>query len=130
MRRPRRIWQPAAVAILITTPLIAAPGSPASRPPVPAQTKQEAEQNVLRIAARSWSHRRIGDLIDPRTGLLRDNVQTFCKGRGQRFRGAHYTRFLCTLRPWPSSGKQELYVTYRVLPHGRLRVHWLRFHRR
>ena len=94
-----------------------------------AQTKRVAEWNVLRIAAHSWNHRRIADLIDAKTGLLRDNVRAVCKGRGARV-GTRYMRFVCRLRPWPAKGKQELYVTYLALPGGRCRVHWLKIHRR
>lgn len=92
---------------------------------VPAHTKHVAERNVMRITPRSWPHSRIPVLIDVQTGLLRNNVRAICHGRGERYRGSRYTRFVCVLRPWPLAGQQQLLVTYRAFAHGRFRVHWL-----
>jgi hypothetical protein len=97
----------------------------AYRRSVPAHTKDVAERNVMRITPRSWPHSRIPMLIDVQTGLLRNNVRAICQGRGERYRGSRYARFVCVLRPWPLAGQQQLFVTYRASAHGRFRVHWL-----
>jgi hypothetical protein len=94
-----------------------------------AQPKTVAERNVIRIAPRSWPHTRIPMLVDLRTGLLRNNVRTICYGRGERYSGNRYTRFVCVLRPWPLAGQRQLFVTYRAFAHGGFGVHWLRLRR-
>lgn len=89
-----------------------------------AQQKRVAERNVVRIVPRSWPHSRIPMLIDAQTGLLRNNVRASCHGRGERYRGNRYVRFVCVLRPWPLAGQQQLFVTYRAFAHNRFSVHW------
>jgi hypothetical protein len=116
-------------AFAVSAGVVAAPPASAVPTHVAAHTKRQAEQNVLRIAARSWNHARIPDLIDPRTQLLRNNVRAICSGRGAQVGKHGYRRFLCVLHPWPARGRQELYVTYRVLPDGGFRAHWLRIRR-
>jgi len=93
---------------------------------VPAQTKDVAERNLMRIAPRSWSHSRIPMLVDAETGLLRNNVRSICHGRGERYPGNRFARFVCVLRPWPLAGQKQLFVTYRALARGRFRIHWVR----
>ena len=36
-----------------------------------------------------------------------------------------YTRFVCVIRPLVHRSRQGLYVSYRALPNGRSRIHWL-----
>lgn len=112
-----------------TAALVSASPSQARPTRVAAQTKRTAERNVVRVATRSWNHRRIAALVDERTGLLRNNVRAICHGRGQRNSGRRYARFVCVLRPWPVAGQQELFVTYRALSQRRFRIHWLRLQR-
>jgi hypothetical protein len=98
----------------------------AHRRGVPAQTKLVAERNLVRIAPRSWSHSRIPMLIDEQTGLLRNNVRAICHGRGQRYRGSRYARFVCLLRPWPLATQRQLFVAYRARARGRFRcIGWV-----
>jgi hypothetical protein len=91
-------------------------------------TKSQAEHNLLRVAAQNLG-RRMPDLVDTRTGLLKNNVRAVCKSRGRRRGRAAFSRFVCVLRPWPARGRQELVVTYRALADARFRVHWLRLQR-
>lgn len=128
----RRQWTFALGALIATmsAALAVVPFSLAQPKRVAAQTKTDAERNVLRIAARSWNHRRIAALIDRRTGLLRNNVQVVCRGRGHRLSGRRYHRYVCAIRPWPHKGQRQFYVSYRALPAGRFRAHWLRYSRK
>jgi hypothetical protein len=134
---PARADQPIVkrrTVILVYVALAALGAGPlgAARPPAPStparasHTKRQAELDVLRLVPRAWKHSRIRDLVDPRSGLLRNNVRAICRGRGRTSRGNGYGRFVCVVRPWPAHGRQELYVTYRVLAGGGFRAHWLR----
>jgi hypothetical protein len=126
MRGRQTIHGCAAIGTLVTAALVITSSS-AGTPARPAtQTKRAAESKILQIAARSWNHHRIADLIDARTGLLRNNVRATCRARGRGDGGGRYHSFVCVLRPWPAKRKQALDVTYRALSHGRARVHWLR----
>jgi hypothetical protein len=120
----RRALPCCGVAAIAAACAVAVPAQ-AHRGFVPAHTKDVAERNVMRITPRSWPHSRIPMLIDVQTGLLRNNVRAICQGRGERYRGSRYARFVCVLRPWPLAGQQELFVTYCAVAHGRFRVHWL-----
>jgi hypothetical protein len=92
-------------------------------------SKSIAERNVLRVTDGSWNHRRIRFLIDRRTGLLKNNVQAVCRGRGKRHANG-YRRFVCVVRPIHHRRHEGLYVSYRILPSGRCRIHWLALRRR
>jgi hypothetical protein len=129
MKLPTLSFGRTALAAALAATLVAASTSQARTPGMPAQTKQTAERNVVRVAPHSWNHRRIAALVDERTGLLRNNVRAICRGRGPRYSGKRYARFVCLLRPWPAAGRQELLVTYRARAHGRFRMHWLRLRR-
>jgi hypothetical protein len=85
-------------------------------------TKKQAERNVLRVAAQRWGHVRIPDLVDARTGLLKDNVRSICRGRGGMLQGKRFNRFACVLRPWPFQTRQQLQVTYRALSNTRFQL--------
>lgn len=60
----------------------------------PTQTKRHAERNLLR-ATRMLARWHVG-LVDPRTGLLRQNTTAACTGKGTRRNGG-YHRFVCVL---------------------------------
>jgi hypothetical protein len=120
----RRALPSCGMAAIAAACAVAVPAQ-AHRGSVPAHMKQVAERNVIRIAPRRLPHTRIPMLIDVQTGLLRNNVRAICHGRGERYRGSRYARFVCVLRPWPLAGQQQLFVTYRACAHGRFRVHWL-----
>jgi hypothetical protein len=96
---------------------------------ISAHTKAQAEVNVLRAVPRSWKASRMPGLIDPRTHLLVNNTEAVCHGRGWAHRGRRYTRFFCVVRPPEHRLRAGLYVSYRALPHGRFRIHWLAYRR-
>lgn len=108
--------------------LVAVPyGSAASRSP--AHTRAQAEVNVLRVVPHSWKPSRMPGLIDPRTDLLVNNTQAVCRGRGKAQRGRRHSRFVCVVRPPGHRPRAGLYVSYRALPNGRFRIHWLAYRR-
>src|SRR6188472_1942066 len=73
---------------------------------MPAQTKKQAEVNVLRTLTREWKNRRLPGIIDPRTHLLRDNTEAVCRGRGRRSGPRRYPRFTCVVRPHVHTRRQ------------------------
>jgi hypothetical protein len=89
-------------------------------------TKRQAERNLLRVGEQNLSHQRIPDLVDARTGLLKDNVRSICSGRGRLLQGKRFHRFACVLRPWPFQKQHELHVTYCALSNRRFAVRWAR----
>jgi hypothetical protein len=129
MRRPKLLTCTATVAIATGATLAFVSGAPAQLERTASHSKGVAERNVLRIVPRSWSDKRLAVLIDSRTGLLKNNVQVVCKGRGTQVSARRYRRFVCAIRPFHSSGRQALIVSYRSLSSGRCRVHWLEFRR-
>ena len=81
-----RICAPVAgTAVLVVMALLAASASPAANQ-LSGHTKKQAERNLLRVAAQSWRHGRMPDLVDARTGLLKDNVRSICSGRDECYR--------------------------------------------
>lgn len=127
MRLAPRISVSAILYLSLVGTVFAAPPFDAGSPRA-GHTKSQAERNLLCVAAQNLGKRR-HDLVDTRTGLLKNNVRAVCKSRGRRHGRAGFSRFVCVLRPWPSQGRQELVVTYRALPHARFRLHWLRLQR-
>jgi hypothetical protein len=103
------------------------PSADAARPP--AQTKKQAEVNVLRVIARQWTARRLPGLVDPRTHLLLDNTEAVCHSQGKRVARNRYGRFFCVVRPHIHTRRQGLYVSYRALQRGRFRIRWLTYRR-
>jgi hypothetical protein len=101
---------------------IAAPGA--------GQTKRQAEVNVLRALPHMRPARRLPDLVNPRTHLLRDNTEAICHHRGRRGPGNRYRRFVCIVRPHVHIRQQGLYARYRVLSRTRFMIHWLAYHPR
>ena len=115
------------VLVVLTVFLtIVASSSAAATARVPAHTKKQAEVNVLRALPRTWP-KRIPDLVDPRTRLVVNNTQAICRGRGKRYSGRRYARFVCFIRPVIHRPHEGLYVSYRALRHGRFRMHWLAY---
>jgi hypothetical protein len=121
MRLCLRISIPVALMGVLLMAPAAASASPAAGPRL-GHTKKQAERNLLRVAAQRWGHGRIPDLVDARTGLLKDNVRSICRGRGGMLHGKRFNRFACVLRPWPFQTRQQLHVTYRALANMRFQL--------
>jgi hypothetical protein len=122
--------RPALVLVALIVAATAASPSVAGRGRGPAQTKRQAELNVLKAVARHWkSWRRFG-LVDPRTHLVTDNTEAVCRGRGTRHAGRRYARFVCVVRPHAHRGREGLWLGYRALSNGRYTVRVLAYRRR
>jgi hypothetical protein len=119
----RRQW----IALLSLTLVGASVAAGASSPA--AQTKKQAEVNVLRAVPREWSAKQLPGLVTPRTHLLVDNTEALCHGRGHARAGHRFTHFVCVVRPHVHTRRQGLHVAYRALRAGRFRIRWL-FYRR
>jgi hypothetical protein len=124
-----RIRVPVAAAAVILMGLVVVTASSAATGTT-AHTKLQAERNLLRVAAQRWGHARIPDLVDARTGLLKNNVRSICRGQGGGQKGKRFHRFACVLRPWPFQTRQELHLTYRALSSTRFQLRWVRVRRR
>jgi hypothetical protein len=85
-----------------------------------ASAKAIAERTVLGLV-QTAPRSRITALIDPRSGLLKNNVQAVCR----RHPGRDATRFLCVVRPAGAAHGAGLYVKYTGRPRGRWSVSWL-----
>jgi hypothetical protein len=96
----------------------------------PAHSKRQAEVNVLRIVASTWSARRLPGLVNPRTRLLADDTEAICHSRGRRRAGDRYSRFVCVVRPHVHTARQGLYLNYRAQPRSRFNIRWLAYHLR
>jgi hypothetical protein len=116
------------VIILSILVMVVASAYPAAAARPAAHTRARAEINVLRFVARVWRSRLPG-LVDPRTHLLVNNTEAICSGRGRRYAGKRYVRFVCVVRPHIHRSRQGLYVSYRALSHGRFRIRWLVYRR-
>jgi hypothetical protein len=125
MKLASRISVVVALYVSLVGAVFAAPAFHAGSPGA-GHTKRQAERNVLRVAAQDLGHQRIPDLVNARTGLLKDNVRSICNGRGRALQGKRFRRFACILRPWPFQARQELHVTYRALSNRRFQVRWAR----
>jgi hypothetical protein len=121
-----RRWPTLVLVALVTAtaPSWAASGGHA------AQTKKQAEVNVLQAVARHWKTWRRFRLVNPRTHLLKDNTEAVCNGRGTRRAGGRYARFVCVVRPHDHHGHEGLWLKYRALTSGRFRVRVLAYRRR
>ena len=120
MRAQLRICAPVAATAVLLTGLVAVSASPAAGR-TPGHTKKQAERNLPRVVAHKWG-RRLPDLVDPRTGLLKDNVRSICRGRGQLLHGKRFRRFACIVRPWPFRTQQQLHVMYRAFSNNRFSI--------
>lgn len=89
------------------------------------RTKHRAERDVLRAIPRFAHRAGVAALIDAQSGLLKDNVQISCKGRGKRYRGGRRASFVCSIRP---AAKQRITVrvVYRGARSGTFHLRWLR----
>jgi hypothetical protein len=114
------------VVLTVLLAVVASSSAAAVQARVPAQTKKQAELNVLRALPRAW-RKRLPDLVDRRTHLTANNTQAICRGRGKRYTGRRYARFVCVIRPAIHRPHKGLYVSYRALRHGRFRMHWLAY---
>ena len=85
----------------------------------PTQTKRRAERNLLH-ATRMLRRWHVG-LVDPRTGLLRQNTTAACTGKGARRNGG-YHRFVCVLR----HSKTTVRVLYLAQSHNGFEAHRLK----
>jgi len=65
---------------------------------------------------------RIAALIDPTSGLLRNNVQAVCR----RLPARHVASFVCAIRVAGAPRSSSVYVRYSVKPGGGWSVTWLR----
>ena len=84
------------------------------------QIKAAAERTVLALV-QTAPRSRIAPLIDPTSGLLKNNVQSVCHRRA--YRGS--ARFLCVVRSPGAPPGAGLYVRYDVAANGRWSVTWL-----
>jgi hypothetical protein len=84
--------------------------------------------NVLRVVSLNWKAWRRFGVVDRRTHLVADNTEAICRGRGTRFAGHRYSRFLCVVRPHARRGREGLWLTYRALARGRCKVRFLAYH--
>jgi hypothetical protein len=86
-----------------------------------AQAKASAERTVLTLL-QTTPKGRIAALIDPRSGLLRNNVQAVCR----RLPARHVASFVCAIRVAGAPRRSSVYVRYSVKPGGGWSVTWLR----
>jgi hypothetical protein len=123
----RRLKLPACILVLaagVGATLAAASTNPPRWHRVDVQAKAQAERNVLAGLTRYRRHIKV--LIDRRTGLLKDNVQVVCRGRGVRI-GTRYERFVCTVRS--RHGRTRFVLSYRGSEAGRFRIRLVATHR-
>ena len=89
------------------------------------RTKHRAERDVLRAIPRFAHRAGVALLIDEQSGLLKDNVQIICTGRGKRYSRGRRASFVCSIRPAPKHGI-AVRVVYRGLRSGGFHLRWLR----
>jgi hypothetical protein len=76
-----------------------------------------AEQRILALVVQSPSGKLPRALVDPRTGLAKNNLQAVC-------RSAPPSSFLCLVRPARHRPNEGLYVLYRPTRDGRGHFAW------
>lgn len=86
--------------------------------------KATAERTVLALV-QTAPRSRIAQLIDPRSGLLKNNVHSVCHRRP----GRGPARFLCIVRSPDAPRGAGLYVRYNLAANGRWSVTWLGYRR-
>jgi hypothetical protein len=84
------------------------------------QVKAAAERTVLALV-QTAPRARIAQLIDPTSGLLKNNVQSVCHRTSRR----GPARFLCVVRPPDAPRGAGLYLRYNVAANGHWSVTWL-----
>jgi hypothetical protein len=117
------------VVLLVSLAIISVPLGTAARVRQGAQTKKQAEVNVLRVVALKWKAWRRFGLTDQRTHLVADNTEAVCRGRGIRHLGNRYPRFVCVVRPHAHRARGGLWLSYRALQKGRCSVRFLAYYR-
>jgi hypothetical protein len=117
------------VALLVLLGIVSMPLDTAARARPAAHTKGQAEVNVLRELSVEWKAWRRFGLTDQRTHLVVNNVEAVCRGRGRRYVGNRYSRFVCVVRPDAHRGREGLWLRYRALQGGRYRVRLLAYYR-
>jgi hypothetical protein len=85
-----------------------------------ARLKGTAERTVLALV-QTAPRSRIAQLIDPTSGLLKNNVQSVCR----RSANKRPARFMCLVRSPGAPRGAGLYVRYNVAANGRWSVTWL-----
>jgi hypothetical protein len=85
-----------------------------------ARAKASAERTVLTLL-QAMPKARIAALLDPSSGLLKNNVQAVCQRRPAR----HVASFLCVIRVAGAPHITGIYVRYSVKPGGGWSVTWL-----
>jgi hypothetical protein len=118
------------VVLLVSLATIGVPLGTAARVRQGAQTKRQAEVNVLRVVGLKWKAWRRFGLTDRRTHLVADNTEALCRGRGMRHMGNRYPRFVCVVRPHAHRGREGLWLSYRALERGHCNVRLLAYYRR
>jgi hypothetical protein len=86
-----------------------------------ARAKASAERTVLTLL-QTAPKARIAALVDPRSGLLKNNVQAVCQRRPAK----QVARFVCAIRVAGAPRRTGVYVRYSVKPGGGWSVTWLR----
>ena len=126
MKLASRISVLAVLYVSLVGAVFAAPEFHAGSPGA-GHTKRQAERNLLRVTAEKLGHQRIPDLVDARTGLLKDNVRSIAEEEEE---AVYYRATLqplpCILRPWPFHTRQELHVAYPALSSTRFHLRWAR----
>jgi hypothetical protein len=117
------------IALVVLVAIISVPFGTAARVRTGPHTKRQAEVNVLRVVSLNWKAWRRFGVIDRRTHLVADNTEAICRGRGTRYVGHRYSRFLCVVRPHTHRGREGLWLSYRALPSGRCKVRFLAYYR-
>jgi hypothetical protein len=84
------------------------------------QTTREVERKILTIVTQAPRGKLPAELIDPKTGLARNNLQAICEAR----RGSR--SYLCAVRSARPKAKAGLYVRYFPGRRGRAAYTWLR----
>jgi hypothetical protein len=117
----RIVTNPAAAQQNQVSPTPAFPASASKVHPAiptsPLRTKREVEREVVSLILAAPSRKLPRDLLDPSTGLLKNNVQVVCRKKSTR-------SFLCAVRLASESAHKPLYVRYRIRKNGKAAFTW------
>jgi hypothetical protein len=92
----------------------------AARPPVSGARNAKVERRILGFLVESPAGKLPAALIDPNTGLAKNNLQAVCRRNGPG-------SFLCLVRPQRHKPGEGLYVRYRATPGRPARITWYRY---
>jgi hypothetical protein len=84
------------------------------------RTTGAVERKVLSAVVQSPAGKLPARLIDPKTGLAKNVLQTICRRSATR-------SFVCIVRPTPHKPREGLYVRYRAGRNGRGTFTWYRY---